>query len=410
MNNTLKELKAEVQKLLATIELMASHEGEISRIDSDLLLEKLRHLYDNALQLSDSNFIIQNNDNHNSVDIPIIEDSATANITDDKTIAAVGTVANIANMSDDETSILLADTESEPVYAPEPEPIQEANQGVDQPSMEEIEGRQNDDLFEDVIHVQEPEPEISSKPAAETAPEPEPLPVNQSEPISSPEPEPTLTHEPSPTADSQNESPKTLWEVLQKPQGTTTIGDNMAPQKTISDLLSNKGTETTIGETKIVKEPTIEPTPSAHIDPKVEEAHDTTELAMDSEPVATEPAAQNNPQASLFDYFKRPAETSASRTLADSLGETKKQNLEERISTNKVSDLRTVININDKFRFMNELFHNNMKGYNDFIIRLNALNDRNEALQYVQTISEQYNWDNDSLATKTFFDIFDKKF
>ena len=59
---------------------------------------------------------------------------------------------------------------------------------------------------------------------------------------------------------------------------------------------------------------------------------------------------------------------------------------------------------------MNELFHNNMKGYNDFIIRLNALNDRNEALQYVQTISEQYNWDNDSLATKTFFDIFDKKF
>ena len=96
--------------------------------------------------------------------------------------------------------------------------------------------------------------------------------------------------------------------------------------------------------------------------------------------------------------------------MADSLGVGQTHDVEKRINANKVADLRTVININDKFSFMNELFHNNMKGYNDFILRLNALSDRNEALAYVQTIASQYNWDNDSTAVKTFYSIFDRKF
>ena len=59
---------------------------------------------------------------------------------------------------------------------------------------------------------------------------------------------------------------------------------------------------------------------------------------------------------------------------------------------------------------MNELFRNNMKGYNDFIMKLNALNSRDEALSYVHEIAEQYKWDDESLTVKTFYSIFDRKF
>jgi len=51
-----------------------------------------------------------------------------------------------------------------------------------------------------------------------------------------------------------------------------------------------------------------------------------------------------------------------------------------------------------------------MKGYNDFILRLNAISDHDEALAYVNSIAAQYEWDQNSLAVRTFFSIFDRKF
>ena len=124
------------------------------------------------------------------------------------------------------------------------------------------------------------------------------------------------------------------------------------------------------------------------------------------------PAAKQ--QESLLDLFQNEkGEGQPRRTLADTLTKNK-QNVEERLETRvnakKVDDLRTVININDKFSFMSELFHNNMKAYNDFILKLNAIADREEALAYVAEVAEAYNWDNNSVVVKGFYKIFDKKF
>ena len=124
------------------------------------------------------------------------------------------------------------------------------------------------------------------------------------------------------------------------------------------------------------------------------------------------PAAKQ--QESLLDLFQNEkGEGQPRRTLADTLTKNK-QNVEERLETRvnakKVDDLRTVININDKFSFMSELFHNNMKAYNDFILKLNAIADREEALAYVGEVAEAYNWDNNSVVVKGFYKIFDKKF
>ena len=134
-------------------------------------------------------------------------------------------------------------------------------------------------------------------------------------------------------------------------------------------------------------EPAVEPAPEPAVAP------------------APEPAAPAAPtqQASLLDYLSVPAQ----RTLGESLGEGRamQHSLEK-----KVDDLRTVININDKFSFMSELFHNNMKAYNDFILRLNATASREEALAHVHDVAAQYKWDNDSVTVKSFYKIFDKKF
>ena len=76
----------------------------------------------------------------------------------------------------------------------------------------------------------------------------------------------------------------------------------------------------------------------------------------------------------------------------------------------KVDDLRTVININDKFSFMSELFHNNMKAYNDFIMALNVAASREAAMELVATVSQQYEWDENSVTVKNFHNILNRKF
>ncbi|MBR1792720.1 MAG: hypothetical protein IJ764_03680 [Bacteroidales bacterium] len=141
-----------------------------------------------------------------------------------------------------------------------------------------------------------------------------------------------------------------------------------------------------------------------------------------SEPPKTQPAKQQKNTAaktsqsneiSLMDLLKQPVEnTPAPLTIADRLGQATsvESQVGTRVSQSKVNDLRTIININDKFSFMSELFHNNMKAYNDFILRLNALADRQAALEHVKLISQEFQWDMESLAVKTFYSIFDRKF
>ena len=118
-------------------------------------------------------------------------------------------------------------------------------------------------------------------------------------------------------------------------------------------------------------------------------------------------------QPTLLDYLNQPVATVGEqperrqRTLGESLGADRPgpTSLER-----KVDDLRTVININDKFSFMSELFHNNMKAYNDFIMSLNAIADRDEALAYVHDMAAQQKWDDASPAVQAFLRVFDKKF
>ena len=153
---------------------------------------------------------------------------------------------------------------------------------------------------------------------------------------------------------------------------------------------------------------TPEPASEPVMEPQLEQlAGNPNDELFAEQPTGQEP--------SLLDLFKseKGIEQPKVRTLADTLNQHQRnveEQLETRVHAKKVDDLRTIININDKFSFMSELFHNNMKAYNDFILHLNAIVSREEALAYVTEIATQNNWDANSVVVKGFYKIFDRKF
>ena len=53
MKNSVKELTEGMQRLCAIANKIVAHDGEVSRIERDLLLDDLRRLYDVALRLDE---------------------------------------------------------------------------------------------------------------------------------------------------------------------------------------------------------------------------------------------------------------------------------------------------------------------------------------------------------------------
>ena len=379
VSKTLSEHLARITELSARLE---NCKERVPQIEVDMMLDALREMYDFVYGYNGSKGEIAN-------------DAAK----EEETLELEEKPAQKEEPMSDEMAVLLAEVDPAQEFAKEEENSSLGAPSADYPSIEEIEGNPNDDLFEpEPEPIPEPEPEPIPEPEPEPIPEPEPEPIP--EPIIEPEPEPLPEPEPieeekpmTPVKDEVKEQPpQTLWDKLQNSNQATTIGESVAAAKTISDvLMEEKGNESD---------------------------EDTNEEASEAveEVMAEEKAEEKAEQPSLFDYLSSQTtgrvqlgEKEQVRTIADNLAGVAHE-AQQTPAVNKVSDLRTVININDKFSFMNELFHNNMKGYNDFIIKLNAINDRAEALEYVESIAQQYKWDSDSLVVKTFYAIFDRKF
>ena len=206
--------------------------------------------------------------------------------------------------------------------------------------------------------------------------EPEPAPEPESEPTPEPAPEPVP--EPMPPMEELEQSDNALLfdEVIIEPELPTPSPTPAPPVGT--------GRALSAGDEALSSE---RDTPRPYEGTK-------GEAASKAEAVG---------QASLLDYLSQPGQ----RTLGETLGADRPQpsSLER-----KVDDLRTVININDKFSFMSELFHNNMKAYNDFIMSLNAMSSRDEALAFVRETAAQQKWDEGSATVQEFYKVFDKKF
>jgi hypothetical protein len=71
---------------------------------------------------------------------------------------------------------------------------------------------------------------------------------------------------------------------------------------------------------------------------------------------------------------------------------------------------KLIVNINDKFRFINELFKTNSNEYHIAIEQLNAVNSLDEANAYLKGLKEIYGWDEENEMVKKIIGLTHKRF
>ncbi|MBQ7710892.1 MAG: hypothetical protein IJT39_03590 [Bacteroidales bacterium] len=255
-------------------------------------------------------------------------------------------------------------------------------------------------------------PTTAQQPQPHTAAQPEPLPQVEE----APEPVVEATPAPTPVVAPVDNTPQQPRHVVAPEDAEE---DPEVEAQPLMQSLEDNDTETLFDapaapETKVEPEPAPMPEPKPEPKPveKVEPAIVAIPVPEEKADPATLQAAASQRQSSLFDYIRTSNQTqeAAPATLGDKIGRTGNEMRGETAQHKRVSDLRTIININDKFSFMKDLFQNNMKAYNDFILQLNSIEDRATAQRRVDEVAQLYNWDKGSLTVKTFYSIFDRKF
>ncbi|MFH2094995.1 MAG: hypothetical protein ABIJ16_04780 [Bacteroidota bacterium] len=91
------------------------------------------------------------------------------------------------------------------------------------------------------------------------------------------------------------------------------------------------------------------------------------------------------------------------RTINDMMAEIKKdRDLATQLQNKPVNDLKTVISINDKIRFIKELFNGQSEKYAIAINTLNVCKDLDEAMQY---LNDNFTWDESKESFRSFLEL-----
>lgn len=367
MKKGIKELTEGMQRLCAIANRIVALGDEVSPIERDLLLEDLRFLYDVALGLGGEEKGVRGEK----------RESKRLSMPDEEILSST-VMATMAAMA----PAPVAEAQDAPTVAEKPAPVV-----VEMPAP-----------AVDTQHAASPK-ETEDTPASGETQHAASLQEEMVLPV-----EETVAAEPEP-------APMPAMEELEG-NGNSLLFDEVIIEEPAPAV------ETRHAASPEEKEDTPANEETQHAASLRTETNDTPAVEETAAPAESPKAAAGSEhkaagtQASLLDYLKRPVEEKpTTRTLGESLGGVENgERRVENVLVKKVSDLRTVININDKFSFMSELFHNNMKAYNDFILRLNAIDNRDEALLCVSEVSAQYHWDESSLAVQSFYKVFDKKF
>lgn len=99
-------------------------------------------------------------------------------------------------------------------------------------------------------------------------------------------------------------------------------------------------------------------------------------------------------------------------TVHDKFSKSKEdKSVHEKIQSQPLQDLKKSIGINEKFKFMNELFDGNLKEYNESIDFLNNCKTLEEAENFMQqTLSSKYNWKKESGVYQSLVFLIQRKF
>ena len=261
---------------------------------------------------------------------------------------------------------------------------------------------------------QEPEPEHEAEPEPELEPEPEPAPepivepVVETEPVVTPAPEVEVEPAPQP-------EPEVAPVEEERP-----LGDEFGFFFRFEDVPEEERVqheETIEKDGKVVH--VMEEIPEEEI-PERDRVHGEDLVQdnpfvmpkMDGEKLVLDPDDMGRGSEHVADYFEKD-DTEFELSTGDTLGEKmmgEDNSLAAKLQQNPGRDLRTVIGINDKFLFVNELFGGSMEKYNKSIDNLNDLKTLNGALIYLNELKIELQWNNSNEAYQKLADLVRRKF
>jgi len=170
-------------------------------------------------------------------------------------------------------------------------------------------------------------------------------------------------------------------------------------------------------ETTLVEEKEIKQTEKPKITaPSIFNESNSPEKLNETVEEPVQPDKKSKTKKSTVDLF------SAHPTVADKFKDEKKslndklfntqsdKSIAAKLHNNPIKDLKAAIGINEKFKFINELFEGNLQKYNDGITKLNALNNRDEAIQLLSSLKSESAWDEYSEAFQELTDLVQRRY
>jgi len=124
--------------------------------------------------------------------------------------------------------------------------------------------------------------------------------------------------------------------------------------------------------------------------------------------ILEEPKEDSKEESNSFTHIKANQEIlGLNKKLAEARGN---HSLAEKLQNQQIESLKTVIGVNDKFYFINELFNGEAHKYEDVIYTLNNFKKLDDAMQYFSTLKYRFNWDEESEAAEKLVHMLERKF
>ncbi len=133
---------------------------------------------------------------------------------------------------------------------------------------------------------------------------------------------------------------------------------------------------------------------------------------LDDERKAEKAEIEQQASGGMSGFFEQD-DTGFELSTGETLGEKmmgEDNSLAAKLQQNPVRDLKSVIGINDKFLFVNELFGGSMEKYNKSIENLNDLKTLNGAMIYLNELKIELQWNSSNEAYLKLKDLITRKF
>jgi hypothetical protein len=131
------------------------------------------------------------------------------------------------------------------------------------------------------------------------------------------------------------------------------------------------------------------------------------ETTQAEEPVAVEETKKEQPAQPIVQSIEKPTNA---HSVNDKFSGQNKKTLADKLNKSPIKNLKEHIGINQKFLFINDLFKGENEAYNNAINQLNGFANYQEAEQYVSSIKQQMEWDEEHPSTIKFLDYVERRY